>query len=516
MARVILTDYTTDGPNISMPSRTNAATKSYAASILSIQTLGYLTPGDGGGAIYKRVASQPAHTGKFQSADGGWWELSEAQDIFVEMFGARAGTSTTQSTIINAAIAYAKAKGGMPLNFGLGTFAIGETISVTSNNIKLIGQGAGDFHYTSTPTDYSTALRWIGSAGGVMVRYSPTNNSGMWLSGAALKGIYLDTNSTAGTSVEVRSSFGGSYEVVTRNYTSQAFLLNIEMAVEETRDSMHNEIWIRGSSSTGSLLNMGGIPTANSCFNRISVDGNYKDGHGIQVYNADNNLFFHVRMYREDGGTGVGVVLNGGAVNEEARGNIFIDLSPGAGGVHSTGTDVAVSAAKENQCLFYDSPNFAPDPTYGTGATFWYSRNDNKQPHVRGRIGNVTSNSATPVTIPLLTPYEDMLSMRSGNQINIPKPGVYRLDYTIHHNATVASGDKYLIKVYGFTGGVHQHVVGMFGAVESSIQGSVSGYADTTNPVYLTIERASGTGSFVTGADSSLSTVTLDYVSRSL
>lgn len=49
---------------------------------------GYHNAGDGGGALYKKVSSEPAHAGKVQSADGAWWEISETT-IAPEMFGAK-------------------------------------------------------------------------------------------------------------------------------------------------------------------------------------------------------------------------------------------------------------------------------------------------------------------------------------------------------------------------------------------------------------------------------------------
>jgi len=48
-------------------------------SVGSIQTAGYYAAGDGGGAIYKRVGSEPSHALKIQSADGAWWEIGEAE-----------------------------------------------------------------------------------------------------------------------------------------------------------------------------------------------------------------------------------------------------------------------------------------------------------------------------------------------------------------------------------------------------------------------------------------------------
>ncbi|MFM9735685.1 hypothetical protein, partial [Streptomyces niveiscabiei] len=53
----------------------------------TLSTNGYTTPGDAGAARYRRVATQPTHGGKLQSADGAWWELAETA-VTPEMFGA--------------------------------------------------------------------------------------------------------------------------------------------------------------------------------------------------------------------------------------------------------------------------------------------------------------------------------------------------------------------------------------------------------------------------------------------
>ncbi|MER9545621.1 hypothetical protein NKI72_26810 [Mesorhizobium sp. M0437] len=42
-----------------------------------LRLAGYARSGDGGGALYKKADTEPGHHGKFQSADGAWWELAE-------------------------------------------------------------------------------------------------------------------------------------------------------------------------------------------------------------------------------------------------------------------------------------------------------------------------------------------------------------------------------------------------------------------------------------------------------
>lgn len=62
-----------------------------------IRTTGYATVGDGGGALYKYVASQPSHSGYFADPSGGYWELAESE-IDPRMLGAK-GDGTTDDTI---------------------------------------------------------------------------------------------------------------------------------------------------------------------------------------------------------------------------------------------------------------------------------------------------------------------------------------------------------------------------------------------------------------------------------
>lgn len=57
-----------------------------------VQTLGYATAGDNGGAAYVRIGSSTAAAWRFQSADGQWWALSN-RVVTPEMFGASAGFS---------------------------------------------------------------------------------------------------------------------------------------------------------------------------------------------------------------------------------------------------------------------------------------------------------------------------------------------------------------------------------------------------------------------------------------
>lgn len=71
-----------------VPSRASAVRSAANPDSQVLKTFGYSSAGDGGGALYKKVVSEPSHAGKLRSADGVWWELAE-QVLSPQMFGAK-------------------------------------------------------------------------------------------------------------------------------------------------------------------------------------------------------------------------------------------------------------------------------------------------------------------------------------------------------------------------------------------------------------------------------------------
>lgn len=91
-----------------IPTRTSAAAYTPSVAPEYIQTRGYTTVGDGGQALYKKVAVEPSHAGKFSiTLSGGgtvWYELAE-KIIRPQMFGAVGDGVTDDGLVLNTVAA---------------------------------------------------------------------------------------------------------------------------------------------------------------------------------------------------------------------------------------------------------------------------------------------------------------------------------------------------------------------------------------------------------------------------
>lgn len=68
-------------------------------SVNWVQTLGYTSVGDFGGATYERVGSMPSHNARIQSGDGAWWEIRNPI-LSPEMLGAFGDGTTDDATAL--------------------------------------------------------------------------------------------------------------------------------------------------------------------------------------------------------------------------------------------------------------------------------------------------------------------------------------------------------------------------------------------------------------------------------
>ena len=116
-------------------SRAVAEAATIPADQAFLRTDGYDAPGDGGAAIYTRAASEPAHPGKLQSADGAWWEL-RSDRITTAMFG-HTGKGSDESAAAQRALDFMEFRGGgevalsAPLMIG-STLLIGDNVTFSN------------------------------------------------------------------------------------------------------------------------------------------------------------------------------------------------------------------------------------------------------------------------------------------------------------------------------------------------------------------------------------------------
>lgn len=131
----------------------------------TLRTGGYAAAGDGGGALYKRVGSEPSHAGKFQSFDGGWWEYAENEINFLA-FGGKPDSTTNNTTALVAAQAASVAL-GKPIVFP-----------------------PGWYRFTTKPV-LNGVIRWRGASGGA--KFISSRNAPLleWYTDAAIEDWYI-------------------------------------------------------------------------------------------------------------------------------------------------------------------------------------------------------------------------------------------------------------------------------------------------------------------------------------
>lgn len=120
--------------------RSEAAAATLPASLTFINTSGYATAGDGGGATYIRQISNPG-TGGFQSADGAWWALN-ATIVKPHYFGAKGDGTTDDTSAINSAISFCAALSQSTLYFPTSRYLVSGNLDISSlNNCTICGDG---------------------------------------------------------------------------------------------------------------------------------------------------------------------------------------------------------------------------------------------------------------------------------------------------------------------------------------------------------------------------------------
>jgi hypothetical protein len=163
----------------------------FSASVSYVRTSGYYEAGDKGGALYKRVVSEPSHGGKFQSGDGAWWEIAEPI-VNAKQFGAKGDGVTNDYTSLQNAI-----------NFGFvyipqGTYLINSTL-VIPNKGKIYGAGVEQTNIVSGVIGGSLFKTSVDTTFVVLCDMSLTGNNLTGSSGNGHAINFIDPVSSGGT-----------------------------------------------------------------------------------------------------------------------------------------------------------------------------------------------------------------------------------------------------------------------------------------------------------------------------
>jgi hypothetical protein len=194
--------------------------------ITALRVNGYYAPGDGGEALYVRAGVQPSHNGKFQSADGAWWALSESA-VNVKMFGARGDWNGAIGTDDTAAfqnfIDYLEAKsvpGGIPpARYRLtGPVYIGRT-----NGMRLTGVAK-----TFTNSFIGASVLVFDVADGTNGVIIGSTTAGERRDGIEIDGlmIFRNTAETKSASGGIGITYRGLIQPIIRNLTVYNFAVN--------------------------------------------------------------------------------------------------------------------------------------------------------------------------------------------------------------------------------------------------------------------------------------------------
>jgi hypothetical protein len=319
---------------------TKSAAEAYNPSVAPdyIETSGYTTAGDYGGALYKKVGSEPSHDGKIQIAQGSWYELAEPI-VTPEMFGAVGDGTTNDAAAIISALEL-----GRKVSFSSRTYLSNSEIVCgsndwlhfngttlkTSGNITQLRFGAGSSESVTYASGGMSGHLHIEGSG-----VSNTSNNGLAVRNYSYGSFVLSLKITncGGTAFLQQSyargsqhnHFGGGWEI-TENFanvfvidagaTSGGYVNNNTYETIRTHDQSATGIthgWIKGltidsnrflnvslecTSSSDVLLNMD--TGTNNFFFGLSLDG-IASGGGTTCLDIASGVVGNYFFYTKDG-----------------------------------------------------------------------------------------------------------------------------------------------------------------------------------------------------------------------
>lgn len=294
-------------------------------------------------------------------------------------FGAVVDGATNDAAALQAAIDSLPATGG-EITMPPGVMAIASTIVISKSNVRLIGAG-GDNRHNTAPfvLNAGTRLKWIGAAGGTMLRFTSTSGaSNPKMTGGGLEGLVIDAAASAGRCLEILSWNSGRFrDLMLYDATVACLDMNVVASLADARDPQENifeQLNIAALSGSADAIRMdAATPGANPSYNTFVAALIYvKDGNGVNLFNCDNNWFDHFRIFVTGAGNAVQFNGNNSNATYVPRDNVFNHLTTVAP-IIARGTGSFTYAAGRNACWNMDQTNNTVQPTVEAGARLSYS-----------------------------------------------------------------------------------------------------------------------------------------------
>jgi hypothetical protein len=340
------------------------------------RTAGYSAAGDGGGALYKYVAAEPSHEGKYEDAAGNWYEIASIE-VRDKQFGAKGdaiggydGVATaTDNTFTSATAAFALADVGKAISI-IGAGAAGVTLHTTiasrnsATSIELTtaastsGTGLNFVYGTNDTAATQNALDYLRELGGgkcwvtsgrhmLIAPYRPTDD------------IYpgyvaADEMRRANKALIIYDSPNITIEFE----EGAVWDRSADAVADSTYSTYSTTLYISGADSENIHIirpNMLGVQDDADLLNDIKSD---TSGDHIQIVNSANNIHIYDPVL-QDGTTGI-------SLGNNRSGDRVVDARLGrVNDVHIHGTYVCRNM--EHALLFIYCRRVEVDKLYHVG-----------------------------------------------------------------------------------------------------------------------------------------------------
>jgi hypothetical protein len=157
------------------------------AAVKGVLLLGYSAREDAPPVNYLRAATQPSHAGKFQSADGAWWELNAAQ-VSPQHFGAVGSGAVNDRNAVENWLKYLQAEDSTGILPPRSQYRIDSALSAIEKAVKIEGAGS---------TSSGFVRNFNGTSGVGIFHLTPSADASSNPNGTKLAGFYA--NMAAGT-----------------------------------------------------------------------------------------------------------------------------------------------------------------------------------------------------------------------------------------------------------------------------------------------------------------------------